>query len=275
MPGLASRLSGSADIFHHSGRKPWASVQYAASHDGFTLADVVSYNSRHNQKNGEDNRDGHEPNYSWNFGVEGATSDKAIVAQRNRQKRNLLATAILAIGTPMLLMGDELSRSQGGNNNAYCQDNETSWLDWTDRTDPDLVDYVANLVALRKSHEVFRRLDFFDGRIVEETGLKDVYWLAADGGEMVGDAWGNAERRTLGMQIGNHGAPEARILLLFNAATADVDFLLPAAFPCGAFRPVFESARPKGLSDSHAISVRPGEAFLLPSRSFVLLQHEP
>ena len=275
MPSLASRLSGSSDIFNHSGRKPWASVQYVASHDGFTLQDVVSYNSRHNQKNGEDNKDGHEPNYSWNHGVEGPTSDKAIVAARNRQKRNLLATAILAIGTPMLLMGDELSRSQSGNNNAYCQDNETSWLDWTDRNDPDLIDYVANLVALRKSHAVFRRLDFFTGNTIEETKLKDVYWLAADGREMAGDAWGDAERRTLGMQIGNHGVPEERILLLFNAAAAAVDFVLPEAFPCGAFRPVFESTRPKGLSDPAAISVRPGEAFPLPSRSFVLLQHEP
>ena len=275
MPSLASRLSGSSDIFNHSGRKPWASVQYVASHDGFTVQDVVSYNSRHNQKNGEDNKDGHEPNYSWNHGVEGATADKAIVARRNRQKRNLLATAILAIGTPMLLMGDELSRSQGGNNNAYCQDNETSWLDWTDRTDPDLLDYVRNLVALRKSHDVFRGLDFFTGQVIEETGLKDVYWLAADGREMVGDAWGDAERRTLGVQIGNNGAPEARILLLFNAASGDIDFVLPAAFPCGAFRPVFESTRTKGLSDPSSISVHPGEAFRLPSRSFVLLQHQP
>jgi isoamylase len=274
MPGMASRLSGSSDIFNHSGRKPWASVQYVASHDGFTLQDVVSYNSRHNQKNGEDNKDGHEPNYSWNQGVEGATSDPVIVARRNRQKRNLLATSILAIGTPMLLMGDELSRSQGGNNNAYCQDNETSWLDWTDRTDPDLLDYVRNLVALRKSHEVFRRLEFFTGQVIEETGLKDVYWLAADGREMDGDAWGDAERRTLGMQIGNYGAPNERILLLFNAAGVDVDFVLPPGFPCGSFKPVFESTRAKGLSDPAANSVLPGEAFRLMSRSFVLLQHE-
>ena len=275
MPSLASRLSGSSDIFNHSGRKPWASVQYAASHDGFTLQDVVSYNSRHNQKNGENNKDGHEPNYSLNFGVEGRTRDQAIIAARNRQKRNLLATAILAIGTPMLLMGDELSRSQNGNNNAYCQDNETSWLEWTDKLDPSLVDYVSNLVALRKSHKVFRRLDFFTGDVVEVTGLKDVYWLAADGREMEGDAWGHAERRTLGMQIGNHGEPEERILLLFNADAADVDFLLPDDFPCGAFRPVFESTRPEGSSDPAANSVCPGEAFPLPSRSFVLLQHEP
>jgi isoamylase len=166
LPKLASRLTGSSDIFNHSGRRPWASVQYVASHDGFTLQDLVSYNDRHNLPNGENNKDGHEPNYSWNFGVEGPTSDPAIIAARNRQKRNLLATAILAIGTPMLLMGDERSRSQSGNNNAYCQDNETTWMSWEEGDDPSLPDYVANLVALRRSHEVFRRLDFFTGAVL-------------------------------------------------------------------------------------------------------------
>ena len=275
MPSLASRLSGSSDIFNHSGRKPWASVQYVASHDGFTLQDVVSYNNRHNLPNGENNKDGHEPNYSWNYGVEGATEESGIVVARNRQKRNLLATAILAIGTPMLLMGDEFSRSQGGNNNAYCQDNETSWLDWQDKTDPSLVDYVANLIALRKSHEVFRRLDFFSGDILEKTGLKDVYWLTADGREMEGDDWGHLDRRVLGMQIGNHGASSERILLLFNASEGDVDFRLPDTFPCGSFDAVFDSTRLDGLCDPGQNCLRSGEAFQLPSRSFVLLQHEP
>ena len=192
IPNLASRISGSSDMFNHSGRKPWASVQYVASHDGYTLQDVVSYSRRHNLPNGEDNRDGHEPNYSDNHGVEGDTDDPAILARRNRQKRNLLATAILSIGTPMLLMGDECSRSQRGNNNAYCQDNETSWMRWDDATDPRLVDYVANLVAIRKSHEVFRRLEFFTGGGHPRHGLKDVYWLAADGHEMEGSDWGQA-----------------------------------------------------------------------------------
>ncbi len=273
MPNLASRLSGSSDIFNHSGRKPWASVQYVASHDGFTLQDVVSYNDRHNLPNGENNKDGHEPNYSWNHGVEGPTRDPAVIAARIRDKRNLLASAILAIGTPMFLMGDEFSRTQLGNNNAYCQDDETSWLNWDDKLDPDLVDYVANLIALRKTHEVFRRLDFFTGHVIEKTGLKDVYWLAATGREMEGDDWGHVDRRSLGMQIGNHGDPSERILLLFNASDADLSFKLPKSFPCGSFRPVFDTTEADGLADPDTNCVVAGEAFRLPSRSFVLLQH--
>ena len=274
LPGLASRLSGSSDIFNHSGRKPWASVQYVASHDGFTLQDVVSYNTRHNLPNGENNKDGHEPNYCFNYGVEGPTTDKTIIDTRNRQKRNMLAASLLAIGTPMLLMGDEFSRSQNGNNNAYCQDNEISWLNWNDRSDPTLVDYVSNLIALRKSHDVFRRLEFFTGQVLEETGLKDVYWLADDGREMEGDDWGHVDRRVLGMQIGNHGKPTDRILLLFNASDVDLKFKLPRDFPCVGFRAVFDSTVPDGLSEPGANSLVCGEAFPLPSRSFVLLQHE-
>ncbi|MGD0634154.1 MAG: glycogen debranching protein GlgX [Beijerinckiaceae bacterium] len=274
LPRLASRLSGSSDIFNHSGRKPWASVQYAASHDGFTLQDVVSYDHRHNLPNGENNKDGHEPNYSMNFGVEGYTADPTIVAARNRQKRNLLATAILAIGTPMLLMGDECSRTQYGNNNAYCQDNETSWMSWNGKEDPSLPAYTANLIALRKRHEVFRRLDFFSGTVIEETGLKDIYWLAADGREMEGGDWDDPGRQSLGMQIGNHGHLEERILLLFNASADPVDFNLSKDFPCNGFRPVFSSMNSAGLYEHEAEILKAGEAFSLSPRSFVLLQHQ-
>ncbi len=274
LPRFASRLTGSSDIFNHSGRRPWASVQYVASHDGFTLEDVVSYTGRHNCANGENNKDGHEPNYSANFGVEGATRDTAILAARRRQKRNLLATAILAIGTPMLLMGDERSRSQVGNNNAYCQDNETSWMSWERGEDPALVDYVANLVALRRGHDVFRRLDFFTGAVHAQTGLKDIYWLAPDGREMKGEDWSRADRRVFGIQLGNHGGDAERILLLFNAANDDVAFTLAAEFPCGSFTPVFTSTTPNGLYNPPAKDLTAGEAFTLPSRSFVLLQHQ-
>ncbi|WP_158809859.1 glycogen debranching protein GlgX [Beijerinckia sp. L45] len=274
LPKLASRLTGSSDIFNHSGRRPWASVQYVASHDGFTLQDLVSYNDRHNLPNGENNKDGHEPNYSWNFGVEGPTDDVAILAARNRQKRNLLATAILAIGTPMLLMGDERSRSQNGNNNAYCQDNETTWMSWAAGDDPALPDYVANLIALRRRHEVFRRLEFFTGAVLEATGLKDIYWLAADGREMAGDDWGHVDRRALGMQIGNHGAATERVLLMFNASKEAISFNLAKDFPCASFIPVFSSTSPDGLYDPNAKVLRAGEAFPLPPRSFVLLQHQ-
>ncbi len=274
IPSLANRVSGSSDLFNHSGRKPWASIQYVAAHDGFTLQDIVSYNQRHNLANGENNRDGHEPNYSSNFGIEGETEDAVVRARRRRQKRNLLATAILSIGTPMLLMGDEFSRSQGGNNNAYCQDNETSWMRWHDATDPTLVDYVANLIALRKANEVFRRLEFFNGDIDPATGLKDVYWLAADGTEMVGSAWGDHQRRVLGMQIGNHGSTSQRILLLFNASEDDITFRLPQTFPCGSFRPLFDSTTDDGVTIPTEASLIAGGSYPLPSRAFVLLQHD-
>ena len=148
-----------------------------------------------------------------------------------------------------------------------------SWLDWRDEADPSLVDYVANLVALRKRHAVFRRLDFFNGHVSTATGLKDVYWLTAEGQEMEGDDWGHVERRALGMQIGNDGASRERILLLFNAGEEDLPFHLPKGFPCAAFRPVFESTKPDGLCDTGAKCVGAGEAFVLSSRSFVLLQH--
>ena len=273
VPGLARRVSGSSDLFDHDGRKPWASVHYVASHDGFALHDVVSYERRHNLANGEDNRDGHEPNYSANNGVEGDTGDATVLARRARAKRNLLATAVLAAGTPMLLMGDEFSRSQDGNNNAYCQDNATNWMRWHDATDPTLVDYVANLAALRKRFEAFRRREFFTGGLIAATGLKDVYWLAEDGQEMTGSLWGSYERRTLGMQIGNGGEPGQRVLLLFNAGEAPATFRLPPSFPCTAFRPIFASILADGLPSTDAAPMTPARAFSLDPRSFVLLQH--
>ena len=274
IPNLARSLLGSSDLFNHSGRKPWASVQFIASHDGFTTTDVVSYANRHNLPNGEANKDGHEPNYSANYGIEGPSKDKAVVALRNRQKRNLLATAMLSFGTPMFLMGDEFSRSQNGNNNAYCQDNETSWMRWRDATDPHLLDYVANLIALRKQHAVFRRLEFFTGRVDPAAGaLKDAYWLAADGREMWGDDWGHVERRVLGMQVGNLGSEKERLLLLFNASDEDDDFKLAADFPCLAYRPVFESTSADGLSVRNNAILAAGGSLRLEARSLVVLQH--
>ena len=275
IPRLASRITGSSDLFDHSGRKPWASVHFVASHDGFTTADVCGYANRHNLPNGENNKDGHEPNYSANYGMEGPTKDKAILALRNRQKRNLLATSMLAFGTPMFVMGDEFSRSQNGNNNAYCQDNEVSWMRWRDATDPRLVDYVANLIALRRRHEVFRRLEFFTGRTDPGSSgtLKDIYWLAADGHEMCDDDWGRVERRVLGMQVGNHGPERERLLLLFNASADNIDFKLAADFPCVAFRPVFESASADGSSPRRDVCLIAGCSLPLEARSLVVLQH--
>lgn len=273
--GLANRISGSSDLFMHSGRKPWASIHFVAAHDGFTLHDVASYAQRHNLPNGEGNRDGHEPNFSINHGVEGASKNPDIRARRARHTRNLLATALLSVGTPMLLMGDERSRTQNGNNNAYCQDNETSWMRWDDATDPRLIDYVANLIALRRGNAVFRRLDFFNGGTIASTHLKDVYWLAADGHEMAGGDWHRGEQQTLGMQIGNAGLVAERILLLLNAATTDVAFRLSADFPCRRFKPVFASVEPAGIVTGPAETLEPGGSLSLPPCSFFVLQHEP
>ena len=207
-------------------------MQFIAAHDGFTLRDLVSYNERHNEANGEDNRDGHGHNLSWNCGVEGETSDPAIRALRHRQTRNFLATVLCAIGTPMLLMGDELSRTQYGNNNAYAQDNETSWLDWKRGAaeDPDLVQFVSTLIAFRRRFDAFRRRDFLKGAEVPGTGLKDVYWLAPEGREMSNDDWADGRRHALGIQLGNDSADRQRVLILMNGAAETVSFMLPPLF---------------------------------------------
>ncbi|MFC6050348.1 glycogen debranching enzyme GlgX, partial [Methylobacterium hispanicum] len=219
LPKLTQGLSGSREVFAPSGRSPLASINFAASHDGYTLADVVAYEEKHNEENGEGNRDGHGHNVSRNYGVEGDTDDPEILKVRARQKRNLLATVMLAQGVPMLLMGDERSRSQGGNNNAYCQDNAVSWMDWTSDPDPTLATFVANLLRLRREEPALRRRRFFDGSAIDpEEPLRDVHWLSPDGTEMDGAAWGEDGRQAFGMQIGNDGEAGQRLLILFNAA---------------------------------------------------------
>ena len=193
LPELAGRIAGSSDLFEKRGRKAWSSVNFVTCHDGFTLHDLVSYNGKHNLANREGNRDGHSANHSWNHGVEGATDDPDVTALRLRQKRNLLATLFLSQGTPMMLAGDELGNSQGGNNNAYCQDNATSWVDWeTDGGDPHLTDFVRNLLALRRDHRALRRRKFLTGETVAAGGLKDVHWLSPCGAEMDDAAWATA-----------------------------------------------------------------------------------
>ena len=192
---LASRLAGSSDIFGYRGRRPWASINFVTAHDGFTLQDLVSYNDKHNEANGEDNRDGHDDNFSWNCGVEGAdrrSRDRSRL--RDQQKRNLLATLLLSLGVPMLLAGDELGRTQGGNNNAYCQDNEISWLDWQKHPAGGrarCAEFVRYLVQLRRQHRVFSRPRFFRGEVVSEAGLKDITWLTPAGTRGDDEDWNN------------------------------------------------------------------------------------
>ena len=193
---LASRLTGSSDLYQSDSRRPAASVNFVTAHDGFTLADLVSYNEKHNEANGENNKDGESHNRSWNCGVEGPTDDPGILALRARQRRNLLATLLLSQGVPMLLYGDEVGRTQGGNNNAYCQDNEISWFDWGDR-DEEVLAFTTRLVALRQEHPVFQRRRWFQGRPLR--GTADILWLRPDGTEMTEADWTEHHETCVGM----------------------------------------------------------------------------
>ena len=277
LPALAQAITGSREIYEQTGRQPWASVQYVCSHDGFTLDDLVSYESRHNEANGEGNRDGHQNNLSWNCGVEGETDDPEVSALRARQKRNLLATLLLSIGTPMLMMGDELSRSQKGNNNAYCQDNEISWLNWAKGadTDPSLYSFVLTLVAFRRGFTAFRRRTFLSGALLASSKLKDVYWLAAEGREMTTQDWLESERRAIGVQVGNDAHDAQRLLLLLNAAPSNEAFRLPADFPGEKWVHVFDTALPDGLVRGAPFVLTAGSEFSLGARSAAVFQHSP
>ncbi|HEV8312890.1 MAG TPA: glycogen debranching protein GlgX, partial [Burkholderiaceae bacterium] len=226
---FARRLTGSSDVYGRSGKKPHASINFITAHDGFTLHDLVSYDHKHNEANGDDNRDGHDDNRSWNCGAEGPTDDAQINVLRERQKRNLLATLLLSLGVPMLLAGDEIGRTQGGNNNAYCQDNETSWVDWTITSErAALLGFVQRLLRLRRAHPSLRRRDFFEGRPLLGGRLKDVLWIRPDGQEMTSEEWEHEHARCLGMylagaaidDVGRHGRPidDDDFLVLFNAA---------------------------------------------------------
>jgi isoamylase len=235
---LASRLSGSSDLFQGRGRGPTASVNFVTAHDGFTLHDLVSYNEKHNEANGENGRDGENDNRSWNCGVEGPTDDPAIRALREQQKRNFLTTLLLSQGVPMLLGGDEMGRTQQGNNNAYCQDSELSWVDW--KLSPDaqnLIDFTHRLVALRNGHPLFRRRTFFHGRSIVAADAKDIAWLNPDGQEITGDDWNQGFARCLGVFLSGHGLAESDahgdalddddLLLLLNADHEAITFVLP------------------------------------------------
>jgi glycogen operon protein len=236
---FALRLSGSADLYEADGRDPFASINFVTAHDGFTLQDLVSYEQKHNEANLEDGRDGSDDNRSWNCGAEGDTDDPAIVALRARQQRNFLTTLLVSQGTPMLLGGDELGRTQRGNNNAWCQDNELSWYDWSeDPTKLELREFTRRLIALRRRHPVLRRQSFLRGAELKGTGLPDVWWFRADGRKMTRVDWQSGER-VLGMFLngreipspGPHGEDIAddSFVLLFNAHDEDRSFLLPRA----------------------------------------------
>ncbi len=233
---FAYRLTGSSDLYEATGRRPYASVNFITAHDGFTLRDLVSYDHKHNEANGEDNADGTDDNRSWNCGAEGPTEDGEVLALRARQQRNLLTTLLLSQGAPMILAGDEMGRTQGGNNNAYCHDDEISWLDW-EHTDDDLLDFTRRLIALRRDHPVFHQRRWFIGRAIHNTGLGDIAWFAPDGTEMTDEHWAEASARSLavvlnGAELGSmddRGDPvhDDVFYLMFNAHHEAVDFTLP------------------------------------------------
>jgi isoamylase len=253
-PEIAARLAGSADIFARHGRRPWASVNFAASHDGFTLQDTVSYVERHNEANGEANHDGHPANFTANWGVEGPTDDPAINAVRDRVARAMLATVFFAAGTPMLLSGDEFGRTQGGNNNAYCQDNEVSWLDWRMAgTSPgaDLIAYVARLAAIRRECDVLRAPIFLHGRAHPAPGIEDIAWFDEAGKSISAEAWNDLNQRTLVLRRAMFG-PEGKVAiltLLLNPTDEHCQFFLPA--PHLRMRVLLDSAAGTGERDVH------------------------
>ena len=249
---LAPRLCASADLFNHRGRKPSASVNFVTAHDGFTIADLVSYNEKHNEANGEGNNDGNSDNRSFNHGVEGPTDDPEIVALRQQQMRNMLATLLASQGTPMLLAGDEFARTQGGNNNAYCQDNETSWLDWeaAARHAP-LAAFVRRLIALRRELPALRQNRFLSGEISDATGMKDVMWIGVDGIEVTAEQWTDPGFRCLGMLL--DGDPAA-CLILINPTEQDVAWTVPLLCDLRKWFVRIDTARPDSAVPSEAVS---------------------
>jgi glycogen operon protein len=236
---LATRLAGSSDLYLRNGRRPHASLNFITCHDGFTLTDLVTYDQKHNEANGEQNKDGSDLNDSWNCGTEGPTTDPGILALRARQRRNFLTILFLSQGVPMLLAGDEFGRTQSGNNNAYCQDNTLSWVDWTlDAERLDLLEFVRSLIKLRRAQPVFRRRHFFQGRAIHGTDIKDIYWLRPDGAEMSDVDWACTHACSLGMGLVGDQITESddhgqairgdSFLILMNARDAVIPFRLGA-----------------------------------------------
>ncbi|OAI44097.1 glycogen debranching enzyme [bacterium SCGC AG-212-C10] len=280
VPELAYRLTGSSDLYAHNGRRPYASVNFITAHDGFTMRDLVSYNEKHNEANGENNNDGNNDNESWNCGVEGETDDAEIRALRSRQMRNMMTTLIVSQGVPMILHGDEVARSQGGNNNAYCQDSEIAWQPW-DLSDEqrEMLEWTKRLIAFRQDHSILRRRNYFQGRPIRGADIKDISWLRPDGIEMSEDEWADPGIRALAVRLA--GAAGDRLdergrritghtlLLLFNAHDQPVDFILPETQGKPGWELAFDTNRP----EPHDYERHPGgETHTLVGRSMAILR---
>jgi glycogen operon protein len=279
MPEFASRLAGSSDLYANSGRRPVASINFVTCHDGFTLHDLVSYDHKHNEANLEGNRDGTDDNRSWNCGAEGPSDDPAVKELRARQRRNFLVTLFLSQGVPMLLAGDEMGRTQQGNNNAYCQDNEISWVDWSRTSlEQDLLQFTETLAGLRRDHPVFRRRRFFRGRPqTAADGEGDIIWLTPAGQEMTPQDWAASYAKSLGVFLNGEAITEpdprggkitdARFLLLFNAHSNPVAFTLPEAGLAPGWELVVDTAGgPSGTA------LAPKSSLEVPGRAVIVLR---
>ena len=278
---LAYRLTGSSDLYEHGGRRPYASINFVTAHDGFTLHDLVSYNEKHNEANGEGNQDGHNENLSWNCGVEGPTNDPAVLALRARQLRNFFATLFLAQGVPMLLAGDEIGRTQEGNNNAYCQDNEISWIDWNvDRTQLELLEFARRLIRLYQEHPVLHRRKFFQGRRIRGSEVKDLTWFRPDGKEMTDEDWNNPFARSLGLRLAGDAIEDVdergnrilddTLLILLNGHHEPISFVLPAHKPRMRWHLILDTRESMGRRKHRPI--RGGTPYDMEARSLALLR---
>ena len=281
---LGCRLCGSSDLYQHSGKRPYASINFITSHDGFTLHDLVTYERKRNEANGEENRDGDNQNLNWNHGAEGETDDPHVNRLRRRQKRNFLATLFLSQGVPMLAAGDECARTQGGNNNAYCQDNAAGWFDWTRLDDPAarrLLDFTRRLIRLRHEHPVFRRPKFFQGRSIRGDRAPDVLWFSPSGAELTDDEWRGHSLRALGLCLRGHaldvrderGLPihDETFLLLLNANAGGGTFILPGRLGV-RWEWLLDTAQEDGATDPTRLQWEGGSALPMEDRSIALLR---
>jgi glycogen operon protein len=296
---FASRITGSSDLYQDDGRRPYASINFVTAHDGFTLNDLVSYNDKHNAANGEDNRDGANDNRSWNCGAEGPTDDEKITELRARQRRNMIATLLLSQGVPMLLHGDELGRTQDGNNNAYCQNNELSWVDWSLlQQNGDLVDFTAAVIEMRHSHPVFRRRRFFAGRPIRKGDeLRDIAWFTPAGDEMSDEDWESGFGRSIMVFLNGDGIPDLdrrgervtddSFILCFNAHDDDIEMTIPDGSYGGEWTVVLDTFTGEVFAESGggvvlgvvagdqvtgARTLAAGEVLPVPARSLIALQ---
>jgi isoamylase len=279
---LAYRLTGSSDLYADNGRKPYASINFVTAHDGFTMRDLVSYNEKHNLANGEDGRDGHNDNISYNYGVEGDTDDAEILAVRARQLRNFLTTLFISQGVPMLLHGDEVARTQRGNNNAYCQDNEISWQPWDlDNWQREVLEWTKRIITFRKEHAVLRRRRYFQGRRIQGSDVKDIAWLNPDGSEMTHEEWQNEQRRAIAMWLAGEAADVVdergreiigdTLVILFNSSDHVVPFRLPRTTSGRRWSLALDTFQPDLVEGRNRY--RSGSTYQLQPRSIAILKH--